>query len=71
MKIRKLKSKLSKAGFVCLRNRGKGSHRIYRHPNCSVFVIQSGQDGQDAKPYQIKNVRLALQQIDCSYTALS
>ncbi|WP_036489757.1 type II toxin-antitoxin system HicA family toxin [Myxosarcina sp. GI1] len=66
MKIRTLKSKLSKAGFVCCSRRGKGSHSVWKHPVCSVAVIQSGKDCKDAKPYQIKAVDSALQQIKCS-----
>ncbi|WP_036489166.1 type II toxin-antitoxin system HicA family toxin [Myxosarcina sp. GI1] len=60
MKLKRLQSQLKNAGFICLRNRGKGSHRIWRHSVCSVVIIQSGKVGSDAKPYQIKNVLSAI-----------
>ncbi|MDJ0648474.1 MAG: type II toxin-antitoxin system HicA family toxin [Xenococcaceae cyanobacterium MO_188.B19] len=54
---------LLKAGFKLLPKRGKGSHSIYRHPLLSEDVKLSGKDGNDAKPYQEKNVRQAIQEI--------
>ncbi|WP_036486986.1 type II toxin-antitoxin system HicA family toxin [Myxosarcina sp. GI1] len=65
MKIRTLKSKLSKAGFVYCSRRGKGSHNFWKHPIYPILIVQSGKDNSDAKPYQIKAVDSALQQIDC------
>ena len=50
-KIKELKAMLSKAGFVCLSKRGKGSHSIWRHPLYKDDVRLSGNDGKDAKPY--------------------
>ena len=54
---------LSKAGFVCLSKRGKGSHSIWRHPLYEDDVRLSGKDGKDAKPYQEKAVNKAIQEI--------
>ena len=42
---------LLRAGFVL--KGGKGSHRKMRHP-FGIIVILSGNDGDDAKPYQEK-----------------
>lgn len=70
MKIRTLKSKLSEAGFVCCSRRGKGSHNFWKHPIHPISIVQSGKDNSDAKPYQIKAVDSALQQINCSRSAL-
>ena len=62
-KIRELKAMLSKAGFVCLSKRGKGSHSIWRHPQIEDDVRLSGKDGKDAKPYQEKAVKKAIKEI--------
>mgnify|MGYP003513446220 FL=1 len=58
-----IKSRLSKAGFVLLPKRGKGSHSIWRHPIYPIAVIQSGKDNRDAKPYQVKILKLVLQKV--------
>jgi predicted RNA binding protein YcfA (HicA-like mRNA interferase family) len=57
-KIRELKSMLRKAGFKCIP--GKGSHSKWLHPVLVTPVVLSGNDGDDAKRYQEKNVRQAL-----------
>ena len=58
-KIRELIRDLEGAGFV---NRGgKGSHRNYEHPNGPRVTI-SGQAGDDAKPYQEREVRQAIEE---------
>ena len=54
-KIRELKSMLSKAGFAC--RAGKGSHTVWSHPRLAESLTVSGNDGQDAKPYQEKQVK--------------
>ncbi len=59
-KIRELIRDLEAAGFV---NRGgKGSHRNFRHPK-GVNITVSGASGQDAKRYQIRDVRRAMELI--------
>ena len=56
-KVRQLIADLQKAGFV---NRGgKGSHRNFIHPHC-WRVLVSGNPGDDAKHYQERDVRRAL-----------
>ena len=58
-KIRELMSDLERAGFV---NRGgKGSHRNYLHPK-GIRVTLSGQSGDDAKPYQEREVKRAIEE---------
>ncbi len=61
-KIRELKSLLSQAGFI--EKPAKGSHSKWSHPLVSFSVIMSGKDGSDAKPYQEKQVFLALRQLE-------
>jgi predicted RNA binding protein YcfA (HicA-like mRNA interferase family) len=58
-KIRELIGDLELAGFV---NRGgKGSHRNYQHPNGQRVTI-SGKTGDDAKPYQEREVEQAIEE---------
>ncbi len=52
-------SDLEHAGFV---NRGgKGGHRNYQHPKGGRVTL-SGKPGDDAKPYQAKEVRRAIKE---------
>jgi predicted RNA binding protein YcfA (HicA-like mRNA interferase family) len=58
-KIRQLIKDLEKAGFV---NRGgKGDHKNFEHPDGMRSTI-SGQLGDDAKPYQEREVRKKIQE---------
>lgn len=59
-KIRELMAELEKAGFVS--RGGKGSHRNFVHPNLSKSVVISGQTGDDAKHYQEKAVKMAIEE---------
>ena len=57
-KVRQLIADLEKAGFE---NRGgKGSHRNFTHPK-GLRVTVSGHPGDDAKHYQERDVRRALE----------
>lgn len=57
--IRQLLADLERAGFV---NRGgKGSHRNYEHPR-GPRVTVSGREGDDAKHYQERLVRKAIEE---------
>lgn len=58
-KIRQLITDLRKAGFI--NTGGKGSHRTYEHPKGQIVVI-SGNLGNDAKPYQEKQVKLKIEE---------
>jgi len=59
-KIRELISDLENAGFE---NRGgKGSHRNYTHPSVGGVITISGKLGDDAKKYQERIVRHALEE---------
>lgn len=57
-KIRDLIRSLVKAGFVD--RGGRGSHRNYEHP-LGGRVTVSGQLGDDAKPYQEREVQRAVE----------
>ncbi len=60
-KIRHLIRDLRKAGF---RDRGgRGSHRNFVHPHVSKPVTIAGKEGDDAKQYQERAVRLAIAEV--------
>ncbi len=59
-KIRELIADLEATGFE---NRGgKGSHRNFVHPNVSKPVTLSGKAGDDAKKYQERVVKKAIEE---------
>jgi predicted RNA binding protein YcfA (HicA-like mRNA interferase family) len=60
-KIRELKQMLRKAGFSL--EPAKGSHTKWSHPFLTGKVTLSGNDGDDAKTYQEKDVANAIQDI--------
>ena len=61
-KIRELKKMLQKEGFQQVP--GKGSHTNWIHPLYSGKVTISGKDGNDAKPYQEKETKQAIQEVN-------
>lgn len=61
-KIRELKKMLQKAGFQQVP--GKGSHTNWIHPLYSGKVTIAGKDGNDAKPYQEKEIKQAIQEVN-------
>lgn len=63
-KVRELVEDLQAAGFAIVRGGGKGSHRKFTHANYDGAVTLSGQDGDDAKKYQEKQVRRAIEQAE-------
>lgn len=60
-KVRELIRDLSAAGFYEIRGGGKGSHRKFSHPRYPGAVTLSGASGDDAKHYQEKMVRQAIE----------
>ena len=58
-KIRQLIADLEKAGFAF--SPGKGSHRKYRRGETTVVL--AGHAGDDAKHYQEKDVRRAIEAV--------
>ena len=59
-KIRDLVRDLVRAGFVD--RGGRGSHRNFVHPNVSKIITISGNEGADAKSYQERAVRAAIEE---------
>ncbi len=60
-KIRELKAKLRRSGFI--ERTGKGSHTVWDHPDFSGILVISGHDGDDAKPYQERQVAQAIKAV--------
>ena len=59
-KIPELMADRERAGFVD--RSGKGSHRNFVHPKVARPVTVSGNSGEDAKQYQTRAVRLAMEE---------
>ena len=59
-RIRDLISDLERAGFVD--RGGKGSHRNFAHPKVAKVITVSGGSGDDAKHYQVRAVKRALEE---------
>ncbi|MEO6027674.1 MAG: type II toxin-antitoxin system HicA family toxin [Candidatus Binatia bacterium] len=51
---------LERAGFVEVG--GKGSHRKFVHPGVGKPVVLAGNLGDDAKRYQVRAVRFAIEE---------
>lgn len=62
-KIRDLVKDLRDAGFTLVLGGGKGSHRKFTHKNYPGAVTLSGQDGDDARKYQEKQVKRAIEDV--------
>lgn len=60
LKVRDLITELEHAGFVD--RGGKGSHRNFVHPKVKRPVTIYGQPGDDAKHYQLRAVKLAIEE---------
>lgn len=59
-KVRELIKQLKDAGFED--RGGRGSHRNFVHPNVARPVTISGKPGEDAKAYQVRAVRAAIEE---------
>ena len=62
-KIRELIKELKKVGFYKISEGGKGSHRKFSHARYVGAVTISGQSGDDAKPYQERQVKQAIETV--------
>jgi predicted RNA binding protein YcfA (HicA-like mRNA interferase family) len=63
-KVRELVKDLHNAGFDLVPGGGKGSHRKFTHLNYPGIVTVSGKDGEDAKTYQEKQVKRAIEETE-------
>jgi predicted RNA binding protein YcfA (HicA-like mRNA interferase family) len=62
-KVREIVADLIAHGFSEISGAGKGSHRKFVHERYPGAVTISGRSGDDAKLYQEKQVRKALEMI--------
>ena len=62
-KIRELKGMLRRAGWNLVPG-GKGSHSKWAHPKVTRRVILSGNDGDDARRKQERDVENAVQEAE-------
>lgn len=62
-KIRQLIQELVDSGFYEIRDGGKGSHRKFTHTLYPGAVTLSGNPGEDAKRYQERQVRRAIEEV--------
>lgn len=60
-KIKELIGRLKREGFTD--RGGKGNHRNFVHPRLSKPVTISGNPGEDARPYQIRAVDQAMEEL--------
>ena len=63
-KVRELARDLINAGFTLIPGGGKGSHRKFTHPDYPKIVTLSGREGDDAKEYQEKQVKRAIEEVE-------
>lgn len=59
-KIRELIADLQRSGFID--RGGKGSHRNFVHPKLAKPITISGTPGDDARHYQVRAVRKAIEE---------
>ena len=60
-KIRELITDLRRAGFFL--DRQAGSHRQFKHERFRGALTVSGAEGGDARPYQERQVKSAIQKV--------
>ena len=63
-KVRELVRDLQDVGFERITDAEKGSHRKFTHARFPGAVTLSGKDGADAKPYQEKQVKKAIEDVE-------
>jgi predicted RNA binding protein YcfA (HicA-like mRNA interferase family) len=61
-KKRDIKRDYRQAGFI--ERQGKGDHTNYSHPLLRDVYTVAGTDGDDARPYDEKNLRQALKALE-------
>jgi predicted RNA binding protein YcfA (HicA-like mRNA interferase family) len=62
-KIRDYKAELRQLGFMEAK-RGKGSHRVWKHPRLASVIVIAFKDGEDVPPYLEQQLRRAYRQLE-------
>lgn len=69
-KLRDLFKAMRQAGFDELPGRGKGDHAVWRHPLAPLNQLTiDGRPGDDAKPYQERQLQAALAAVEAAREA--
>ncbi|HEY5866616.1 MAG TPA: type II toxin-antitoxin system HicA family toxin [Candidatus Tectomicrobia bacterium] len=63
-KVRELIQDLQRAGFYEIPGGGKGAHRKFMHAQYAGAVTLSGQLGDDAKSYQERQIKRAIERVN-------
>ena len=64
-KIRELKAKVAKIGYILEPGRGKGSHTYWKHPLLPKEPLTiPGKDGDDAPLYLEKSIERVLKKLE-------
>ncbi len=61
-KKREIRAEYRKAGFA--ERQGRGDHTVFSHPLVSNNYAVAGADGKDVLPYDEKNLRRALRELE-------
>jgi predicted RNA binding protein YcfA (HicA-like mRNA interferase family) len=63
-KIRAYKAELTALGFTEQSRQGKGSHRVWKHPQLVDFIVIAYKDGDDVPRYLEKELKQAKRQLE-------
>jgi predicted RNA binding protein YcfA (HicA-like mRNA interferase family) len=63
-KIREYKADLIALGFSENPRRGRGSHRVWKHPRLENIIVIAYEDGEDTPLYLEKQLREAAKQLE-------
>lgn len=63
-KVRQLIVDLKAAGFLESKGGAKGSHRKFLHAKFQGAVTVSGKPSDEAKPYQERQIRRAIEEVE-------
>lgn len=63
-KIRDYKADLAALGFTEQSRRGKGSHRVWKHPKLRESIVIAFKDGEDVPLYLEQQLKKARKQLE-------
>ncbi len=63
-KIREYKAELRSLGFLEQPHRGKGSHKVWKHPALTDAIVIAYKDGDDVPRYLEKQLKQAKRELE-------
>lgn len=63
-KIREYKTELRSIGFFEQPNQGKGSHKVWKHPELRGAIVIAYKDGDDVPRYLEKQLKEAKRELE-------